>query len=257
MVKGFKFASSLLTATAVALKIFPLGMTVGLLVEMRSSLRRALLLGAAPVLAGLLVIAGGRYVSDLRPNPVGDAFAAFHFPYLGRVGISIVQGADVQPQSITFQIAPNALDYVLGAFIFVLAVAAVWWLALRRRSIALNASGTSFLLSSMGLILFSYLTGANFDYRLTFLVFVLFALALASRDADSRQRRELTALGAGFAAVTWLSVTNPLAVQLVGDALLWICLVFGSAISAQALFQIWREAPRRTSVSETPGGVIA
>jgi hypothetical protein len=232
-----KVAASLVTACAILLKVFPLGMTLSVLLELRSSWRRALVLGAAPVIAGLAVVAGGRYVSDLRPNPVGDAFAAFHSVYLGRVGLLVMQGESIEPTSITLQILPAALDYVLGGLLFLSASFLIWLLIVRRSRVVLGPRPAGWLVSALGLILFSYLTGANFDYRLTFLAFVVVGLALTAADAAGKQERWLLALGSGFAVVTWLSVSNPLPVQILGDGLLWICLAIGTAIGAQAIVQ--------------------
>jgi hypothetical protein len=232
-----KVSASLVTACAVLLKIFPLGMTLSVLPELWSNWRRALVLGAAPIISGLAVVAGGRYVSDLRPSPVGDAFAAFHSVYLGRVGLLIAQGESVEPTSITVQVLPTALDYILGAVVFLSASILIWLLIVRRSRLVVAPQAAPWFLSALGLILFSYLTGANFDYRLTFLAFVVVGIAVTAGGATGKQQRWLLALGSGFSAATWLSVSNPLPVQILGDGLLWVFLAIGTAIAAQAIVQ--------------------
>jgi hypothetical protein len=232
-----RISASLVTAFAVLLKIFPLGMTLSLLLVCRSNWRRAIALGAAPVIAGVAVVAGGRYVSDLRPNPVGDAFAAFHSAYLGRVGLLVLQGESVEPTSITVQVPPTAMDYTIGGLGFLSAAFLIWLLIIRCRRLVVTPKAGAWLLSALGLILFSFLTGANFDYRLTFLAFVIVGLCLAAEGAPRRSRQGLLALGSGFAAVAWLSVSNPVPVQLLGDGLLWVCLAAGTAICVQVVLQ--------------------
>lgn len=241
LVSGRVAGASLMIALATLLKIFPVGMALGLMLDANRNVRRVALLLLAPALCAIAVVATGRYVSTLRPNPVGDAFASFHGPYLSRVLVLRLQGVDVQPASVTAQVAPATVDYVMGVILFVTAAVVVWLVLFRRVKVASDAKEFSWFLSAIGLILFAYLTGANFDYRLTFLSFVIAGVAIAYRQLPGGPAKGTIAVATlGLAAATWLGVGSPLAVQLFGDGLLWLSLVMVSALAAQVFVVAWR-----------------
>lgn len=246
-------AASTLIALATLLKIFPSGLSLGLVLAARLNLRRVALLLLAPTLSAIAVVSTGRYVSSLRPNPVGDAFAGFHGPYLVRVTLLRWQGMEVTPSSVTTQVIPATVDYALGIGVFLLGTAIVWYAIFRKVHVDPEGNEFPWLMSALGLILFAYLTGANFDYRLTFFSFVVAGIAIAyPRLQAGTARRCIAVATVGLAVSTWLSVGNPLAIQLLGDGVIWLSLITVSALVIQVVIVAWQSRVKRSDVELPP-----
>ena len=242
MISGREWWASVSAAGSILLKIFPVGITLAFLVDLRTRTIRTLLLLLVPFICAVAVVAGGRYVSDLRPNPVGDAFGAFHLPYLARIAALRLSGEVLQPESITVQVPPTPWDYLLGALVFGLAVSVGWWFFFRKWGANAQPGTVQWTVGSTGVLLSSYLTGANFDYRLTFVALAVVGVAFVRTDAERGGQRLPLAwlMGALLTVSCWLGVATPLVAQVVGDVVLWVALVLITALGAQLLWRHWK-----------------
>jgi hypothetical protein len=253
---GWKqWAGSVGVVMATLMKVFPVGLAAMYLTDLKKKTGRTILLMLAPGLAIAGMAWSSRYVSELRPAPVGDAFGAFHPTYLLRVLLLRLGGTDVSPAAITSQIPVTTLDYVLGVLLF-LTGAAVWAFLLRRVPGPPSLGPLSWLLGATGLLLFAYLTGSNFDYRLTFVSMAIVGIAAISHGSATPIGRGILAfLGVALALAPWLSTSMSLAVQVGGDLVLWLALSGTTGLTVVLLVRHWAElnagTPAETLKSST------
>jgi hypothetical protein len=123
----------------------------------------------------------------------------------------------------------------------------------REQLFALLFTGTSiersFFLSGAAVYSASFIIGANFNYRLIFLLFTLPHLFAMLREGDAGQRRMVRLILSMMLAAFWLPwwYANPLTVAL-DSGLTWLLFSFFVASCLAALYSLfgkgaaWRES---------------
>lgn len=221
--------ASVVLGAATLLKLYPVGGIAAFAPGVKNRKWLVLPLMALPSLAFLANLLAGLYVQERRPAPIGNAFGAFHVPYLVRALWTKIMGGNVDFIGVTQALPVTGQDLVLGLLAF-LVLSGLAYLVWSQWHLALQSqSSVSLLSGTVGIVDFSYVSGANFDYRLTFLSFVVLALWLLSANVRGGQfGKSVVVIGISCAILPWLGTPWILPVQALGD--IWVLIVL-SALS--------------------------
>jgi len=237
MLKRENKVAVIFMSSAVLLKLFPVGLIAGFFPLLKNQRGRFFLLAAIPIAIalGLLYIGGGPMAS-LRHDSIGNSFAAFHPSYYLRVLYLKLQGFEIPTELVTVAIPPIFLDYITGVVLFFVGVTVLWAIFMRKLKALNSPAPAQWLLAGLGVVLASYLTGSNYDYRLVFLAFITAGMGLLSNSVTSAATRLwMILISSGLALSCWLSIGMPSQIQVIGDFVLWLSLAACTAFALKVL----------------------